>query len=128
MTMAVKQEFEFPKLKTFRARLVRVIDGDTAEVELDLGFGITATQRLRLLGINACELHSKVPEEVVLALAAKKRLGELLANNGNLWNLSITTSKTEKYGRWLALIVTKDITMAEVGQQLLAEGLAKIDV
>lgn len=123
--MAGLKEYEFPKLKTFRGRCVKVVDGDTADLELDLGFNVVTTQRVRLLEVNAYEMHSKVPEEVELAKTAKVRLGELLVNDGVKWNLAVTVVKTEKYGRWLAYITTHTAPMQEVGRQLLAEGLVK---
>ncbi len=42
----------------YRARLVRVVDGDTLDLTLDLGFGIIRTDRFRLFGLNAPELST----------------------------------------------------------------------
>ena len=82
----------------YRATLVRVVDGDTIDVETDLGFNIDFTQRLRLYGINAPELST--PE----GLAARAFIiGQLPTAQ---WALTIDTvkDKQEKYGRYLATI------------------------
>ncbi len=83
----------------YQARVVEVIDGDTVKADIDLGFSITRRDSLRLLGINAPELHAadKAP-----GLAAKAYLQKLVEGA----TVTVRTHKddTEKYGRLLAEI------------------------
>jgi micrococcal nuclease len=62
----------------YKAKLVRVIDGDTIDVDIDLGFDVwLKRQRIRLAGIDAPESRTRNKAEKVLGLAAKARLTEL---------------------------------------------------
>ena len=62
----------------YKAKLVRVIDGDTIDVDIDLGFDVwLKRQRVRLAGIDAPESRTRNKAEKVLGLAAKARLTEL---------------------------------------------------
>lgn len=91
---------------TYPAEIIRVVDGDTVDVRLllieqDLGFDIRIAQhhhiKLRLAGINAPEKNT--PE----GLASKAFLSELLPV-GTQCTVSTFKDRTEKYGRYLALI------------------------
>lgn len=89
---------------TYKAKALRVIDGDTVKLEVDCGFNLKYTANFRLWGINAPELGA--PE----GTAAKERLIDLLYYNETLpFVLTIETSKPDKYGRWLAKIWNKNI-------------------
>ena len=46
-------------LYTYRAKLIRVIDGDTDDLQVDLGFNIFVRERFRLAGINAYEISTE---------------------------------------------------------------------
>src|SRR5215467_12872572 len=81
----------------YNATMVRVIDGDTAILQVDLGFHLTATIDFRLLGINAPEMKGSTRPA---GLAAKAELERLCAQGA----LRISTEKSDKYGRWLASI------------------------
>jgi len=87
---------------TYNAHLQRVIDGDTVDVVIDLGFSLKYKCRVRLLGINAPESRTRDLEEKARGLAAKKRLGELIGDG----DLIVRTflDKKGKYGRLLAEI------------------------
>lgn len=87
----------------FRARLQRVIDGDTIDVEIDCGMHNVRTERLRLLRVNAPEMHGESHErgqkakeftERWLVLAITPTVGE--------WPLVIQTYKDDNFGRYLA--------------------------
>ncbi len=84
----------------YLAKVVRVIDGDTIEVEIDLGFKIRQTTILRLSGINAPELRT--PEGV----AAKAWLVQRI--EGKSVAVQTFKDKKEKYGRYLALVEYHD--------------------
>ena len=80
----------------YNAKVVRVVDGDTLILEVDLGFNIKLTERFRLAGINCKELNTKD------GLRAKKFVEEYLAKNNN--ECLIKSEKKGKYGRWLAWV------------------------
>ena len=63
----------------YKAEILRVIDGDTVDVDIDLGFGIwMKKERVRLYGIDTPESRTRDKTEKIFGLAAKKRLKELL--------------------------------------------------
>ena len=63
----------------YRAKINRVVDGDTVDVDIELGFDIVLTgQRVRIMGIDTPESRTSDPVEKVFGLAAKNRLKELL--------------------------------------------------
>lgn len=93
---------EIPKdaLFTFRARLVRIIDGDTIDVVLDQGLHNTRTERLRLLGVNCPEMRG---EERSAGIAAHFWVtGFFLTDTESKWPLIIRTEKSDVFGRFLA--------------------------
>jgi len=98
-------------------KVVRVYDGDTITVVLDLGFSTYTKKILRIANINAPEIRG---EERSAGLAARNRLRSILENAENIF---VTTYKdhTGKYGRYIADVYADDIN---VGQQLVKEGLA----
>ena len=63
----------------YRTKLLRVVDGDTVDVDIELGFGIVLTdERVRIMGIDTPESRTSDKVEKVFGLAAKNRLKELL--------------------------------------------------
>ena len=62
----------------YKAKLDRVIDGDTIDVNMDLGFDITIKKRIRLTGIDSPESRTRDLEEKARGLAAKDRLKVIL--------------------------------------------------
>jgi micrococcal nuclease len=84
----------------YKAIIRKVIDGDTIEATLDLGFRITTVQRLRLLGINAPELHKAA--QIKAAKVAKTALAEKLPPETTC---IVRTTKSDDWGRWLATII-----------------------
>jgi len=63
----------------YRVKVLRVVDGDTVDVDIDLGFGIWIhNERVRIMGIDTPESRTKDAVEKLFGLAAKKRLEELL--------------------------------------------------
>ena len=88
----------------YSAKVCRVVDGDTVDVTIDLGFSIKYNCRVRLSGINAPESRTRDLKEKAKGLAAKKRLEELLEDE----QLTIRTrlDARGKYGRILGRIYT----------------------
>ena len=97
-----------------------MIDGDTVDLDIDLGFGITLKQRVRLLGINASETRTLNLEEKKKGLEAKEWLKKELSREGE-W--IIETTKEDKYGRILGtLYCIGDIVT--INERMLNEGIA----
>ena len=107
----------------YQATLMRVVDGDTIDVLVDLGFHMSVEMRLRLAGIDTPELHS--PDDALRARAvrARARVIELLPL-GVTFRVETIKDKTEKYGRYLAWITPAGAT-ATLNAMLVSEGLAK---
>jgi micrococcal nuclease len=101
-------------------KINRVIDGDTIDVDIDLGFSITITQRVRLQGIDAAETRTKDLVEKEKGLAAKEWLEKELSREGE-W--IIETTKEDKYGRILGTLylVGDPVT---VNERMLNESIA----
>lgn len=66
----------------YKAKVVHIVDGDTVDVDIDLGFGIwMKDERVRLMGIDTPESRTRNLEEKKFGLASKARLTELLSDN-----------------------------------------------
>lgn len=64
----------------YKAKLLKVVDGDTVDVDIDLGFGVwLRNERVRIMGIDTPESRTRNRIEKLFGLAAKKRLKELLS-------------------------------------------------
>ena len=102
-------------------KIHRIIDGDTVDVEISLGFHITINQRVRLKGIDAAETKTKDLTEKAEGLAAKEWLEKELSKPGE-W--IIETTKDDKYGRILGTLylVGEPVT---VNERMLNDGIAK---
>ena len=116
----------------YNAIVDRVVDGDTIDCTIDLGFKTWKKVRVRMEGINTPESRTRDLEEKARGLAAKDRLVEILEHNNNKCILHV--SGIGKFGRALASVyvtslspVTDDtaITLINVNQQLITEGHAK---
>ena len=85
----------------YKATLVKVVDGDTVDANIDRGFDITIKKRIRLVGINTPECRTRDLKEKALGLAAKERVKAILKEN-----VKFTLESTElgKYGRVLGKI------------------------
>ncbi len=107
----------------YKARVTRILDGDSIEVEIQLGFNVVLrNQDIRLLGVNTAELKDKESN----ALEAKEYLSSLVLGK----NVVIKTQKVkktgedkkEKYGRWLANVeVLNDGKLVDVNFEMLTK-------
>ena len=80
-------------MNEYEAKVLKVIDGDTVDVDIDLGFGIVLTdERVRIMGIDTPESRTSNSIEKLFGLAAKKRLTELLGEE------TILITKDNKHG------------------------------
>jgi len=120
---------------TYRCKLKKVIDGDTVDVDIDLGFGIwQMNERVRIMGIDTPESRTRDKIEKKFGLAAKARLKSLL---GPKPVLQTTISKKGedmkgKFGRVLGDFLIKDKPVSEImcreGHAVAYFGGAKADV
>ena len=78
--------------------ITKVIDGDTVDVVIDLGFDLSKKERVRLAGIDTPESRTRDAEEKVFGLEAKAYLTERLEGSEGL---IVKTEKDGKYGRML---------------------------
>ena len=86
---------------TYRAKVVRVIDGDTVDVDIDLGFGIwQKNERVRIMGIDTPESRTRDLEEKKYGMMAKKLVLDLMPI-GSMQTLITEKDKTGKFGRIL---------------------------
>ena len=119
---------------TYRAKVVRVIDGDTVDVDIDLGFGIwQKNERVRIMGIDTPESRTRDKIEKKFGLAAKAKLKSIL---GKDTVLKTTINKKGldmkgKFGRVLGDFLQDDKsvakTMCETGHAVAYFGGAKAD-
>ena len=120
---------------TYRAKVIKVIDGDTVDVDIDLGFGIwQKNERVRIMGIDTPESRTRNKIEKKFGLAAKAKLKSLL---GKTTVLKTTINKKGvdmkgKFGRVLGDFLHNDKSVAkimcETGHAVAYFGGAKADV
>ncbi len=109
----------------YKAMVERVVDGDTIDVIIDLGFKITTNQRIRLAGINTPEIYSvkKDSEEYKKGVLASQFVEQRIAANNN--QIIIETDKhTGKYGRYLGTIFLAD-SQQTLNDELVKKGYAE---
>ena len=68
----------------FQVRITNVVDGDTVDALIDIGFKIKYDERIRLLGLDTPESRTSNKKEKVLGQAAKARIKELIASANTL--------------------------------------------
>jgi micrococcal nuclease len=107
----------------YRAYVIKVVDGDTVDVDIDLGFGVMLKEeRVRIMGIDTPESRTSDKVEKLFGLAAKNRLKELLGKECVL-KTQINKDGEDmkgKFGRILGDFVAKDGRM--VTDILIEEG------
>ena len=91
----------------YRATVVRVVDGDTVDVMLELGFNVSLKERVRLYGINAPESRTRDKLEKVKGLAAKDFVVEWTEDRADEIVIVTRIDKRGKYGRVLGTIMTE---------------------
>ena len=104
-------------------QVLRVVDGDTIDVDIDLGFDISFTSRVRLAGIDTPESRTTDKREKVLGLEVKQRLKELLSKSSSLFIKTEKPDSTEKYGRILGWLFI-DGAEKSINEGLIADGYA----
>ena len=102
---------------TYKIKLDRVVDGDTIDAHIDLGFDITIHKRIRLAGIDTPESRTRDLEEKARGLASKDKLIELLGDG----DFILESKEVGKYGRVLGTLLVEDIN---INDTLVQEGFA----
>lgn len=112
----------------YGAEVLNVVDGDTIDLRIDLGFNIHHKIRVRLFGVNTPESRTSNKEEKVLGLKAKDFTKDWLSNHKWVF-VNTIPDKNDKYGRILAEIwSTEDIdapSAACLNHDILQSGLAR---
>ena len=103
----------------YNATVVKVVDGDTIDAMVDLGFGTWKKVRIRMHGINDPESRTRDLEEKKKGLAAKARLIEMLEENEK--HFILISHGVGKFGRCLGEIYVKGHNTS-LNKQLISEG------
>ena len=112
---------------TYKISLVKVVDGDTIDAEIDLGFDIKVKKRVRFMGVNAPESRTRDLEEKAKGLAAKDRVKQLLEGCDNI---QLKSHGIGKFGRCLGEIMldkvdgSEKLTIVSLNELLINEGHA----
>ena len=83
----------------YKAKLKRVVDGDTCDAYIDLGFDVSVKKRIRFMGVDTWESRTRDLEEKKKGLAAKEYTKEMLSKNEG--EFTIKSHGVGKYGRVL---------------------------
>jgi len=98
----------------YYTKIDKVVDGDTVDVFIDLGFSVWHKERIRLAGIDTAEKNTPLG----------KALKQFLINNIEGKMIRLQVSKPDKYGRYLGVAFLKDSTIS-INDQLIKANLAK---
>ena len=113
----------------YRAKLDRVVDGDTVDALIDVGFDIWFKKRIRFMGLDTWESRTRDLEEKKLGKLAKERTRQLLEDvSSKSGYFRLKSHGLGKYGRVLGeiFIIDKDGKQWNVNKTLIAEGHAYI--
>ena len=108
------------KMYIYNCKAIKVVDGDTVDAKIDLGFNISINKRIRLYGINAPESRTRDLAEKELGLASKQYLIDSLIRGDFV--LQSKKDSTGKYGRLLGEIIVDDVN---INERMLELGYAK---
>ena len=104
-------------------KVLKVVDGDTIDVDIDLGFNISYTQRVRLAGIDTPESRTKDLKEKALGLEVKDKLKKSIEAAKVVVIKTEKPDSSEKYGRILGWVYL-DNAAKSINEQLIDEGYA----
>jgi len=110
----------------YEVEVLRVVDGDTVDVRIDLGFNVWHKCRVRMVGINAPESRTRDLEEKEKGLAAKEWLKLRFFGVGDIYSVELQSQGTGKYGRVLGEFYIDETNinqeMVEVGHAVAYDG------
>jgi micrococcal nuclease len=118
----------------YRATITRVVDGDTVDCDIDLGFSMVLTkQRIRLYGIDSPESRTRDKEEKKYGLLSKAFLQDSINNSGVSLIIQTYKDGRGKFGRILGQLIDSDGNcindiMCEVGHAAPYFGKSKDDI
>jgi micrococcal nuclease len=101
----------------YQIEVTRIIDGDTVDCIIDLGFKISTKFRIRLAGIDTPETRTTNAEEKIYGFEAKEKLRELLSQG----TVTLQSHGLGKFGRVLGTLYVEDV---DINQKLIDEGFA----
>ena len=108
-------------------KINRVVDGDTIDVTIDLGFDLAKKERVRIAGVDTPEKRTRDKEEKALGIDAtnwmKEKLNEALKGDDNLVIRTELVGGVGKYGRLLGWLYIGDEDLS-INEQMIAEGYA----
>ena len=108
-------------------KIDKVVDGDTIDVTIDLGFDLYKKERVRIAGVDTPEKRTRDLEEKALGLDAtywmKKQLEDTIAGDEDLIIRTELKGGTGKYGRLLGWLYVGDDTVS-LNEQMITEGYA----
>lgn len=104
-------------------KVTNVVDGDTIDVDIDLGFSISYSQRVRLAGIDTPESRTTDKMEKALGLEAKDYLKSKVKDAKKIVIKTEKPDSSEKYGRILGWVYVDDSVLS-VNEQMIQDGYA----
>lgn len=103
----------------YNAKVKRIVDGDTLDAYIDLGFDVWVVKRIRLMGIDTPESRTRDKVEKRFGKGAKHRLVAMLEQNDD--KFTVKSHGTGKFGRVLGELFINDLN---INEQLIKEGHA----
>jgi micrococcal nuclease len=101
----------------YKVKVVKVVDGDTVDVDIDLGFGMVyKKQRVRMVGIDTPESRTRDKVEKLFGKASKKHLKKLLEE---CETVSLVSHDKGKFGRILGTLYAHSETKVDVNQKMI---------
>jgi len=104
-------------------KLINVIDGDTIDVDIDLGFDISLLRRVRMAGIDTPESRTTDKAEKVLGLEAKEYLKKMMKDAKTIVIKTELPDSSEKYGRILGWVYVDSATKS-INEKMIEDGYA----
>lgn len=105
----------------YNAKVAKIVDGDTIDAYIDLGFDVWVSKRIRFMGIDTPESRTRDKVEKKYGKAAKARLTEMLASTNN--EFILRSHGTGKFGRVLGELFSPG-DLVSINQRLINEGHA----
>ena len=102
-------------------QVLKVVDGDTIDADIDLGFDISLTKRVRLAGVDTPESRTTDLKEKTLGLEVKEWLKKNLDGKKNILIKTELPDSTEKYGRILGRLFVDGVCLND---RMISEGYA----
>ena len=104
-------------------KVTNVVDGDTIDVDIDLGFSISFSSRVRLAGIDTPESRTSDKAEKILGLESKEYLKSKIKDAKSVVIKTEKMDSSEKYGRILGWVYL-DGSEVSINEQMISEGYA----